>query len=198
MRYPYCYGYWKKYADMERRFDFIKETEEVRQCGERELFLPSFQFQPQHALCREQGVLPVSLKGECACLWQPQGEGAGSRICKCKGGGNPPGFPLQSLQIQFSFCAQVFQRGLQSIPLSMDLWIHYISFLQTTLDMNHPDSAQKISGCVARGRGSRLGVVGKAGPALPPPHPLLEKHQGTPTGFPNCSQRIVCYMAWRP
>ncbi|XP_066466302.1 pre-mRNA-processing factor 39-like isoform X2 [Tiliqua scincoides] len=68
MRYPYCYGYWKKYADMERRFDFIKETEEV------------------------------------------------------------------------------FQRGLQSIPLSMDLWIHYISFLQTTLDMNHPDSAQKICG----------------------------------------------------
>ncbi|XP_053134625.1 pre-mRNA-processing factor 39-like isoform X2 [Hemicordylus capensis] len=68
MRYPYCYGYWKKYADIERRFDFIKETEEV------------------------------------------------------------------------------FQRGLQSIPLSMDLWIHYISFLQTTLDMNLPDSAQKICG----------------------------------------------------
>ncbi|XP_044282806.1 pre-mRNA-processing factor 39-like isoform X2 [Varanus komodoensis] len=68
MRYPYCYGYWKKYADMERRFDFIKETEEV------------------------------------------------------------------------------FQRGLQSIPLSMDLWIHYISFLQSTLDMNLPDSAQKICG----------------------------------------------------
>ncbi|XP_063173337.1 pre-mRNA-processing factor 39-like isoform X1 [Candoia aspera] len=68
LRYPYCYGYWKKYADMERRFDFIKETEEV------------------------------------------------------------------------------FQRGLQSIPLSMDLWIHYITFLQTTLDMNHPDSAQKICG----------------------------------------------------
>ncbi|XP_026573428.1 pre-mRNA-processing factor 39-like isoform X2 [Pseudonaja textilis] len=68
LRYPYCYGYWKKYADMERRFDFIKETEEV------------------------------------------------------------------------------FQRGLQSIPLSMDLWIHYITFLQSTLDMNQPDSAQKICG----------------------------------------------------
>ncbi|XP_054845930.1 pre-mRNA-processing factor 39-like isoform X2 [Eublepharis macularius] len=68
LRYPYCYGYWKKYADMERRFDFIKETEEV------------------------------------------------------------------------------FQRGLQSIPLSMDLWIHYISFLQSTLDMNLPDSVQKIRG----------------------------------------------------
>ncbi|XP_015267404.1 PREDICTED: pre-mRNA-processing factor 39-like isoform X1 [Gekko japonicus] len=68
LRYPYCYGYWKKYADMERRFDFIKETEEV------------------------------------------------------------------------------FQRGLQSIPLSMDLWIHYISFLQSSLDMNLPDSVQKISG----------------------------------------------------
>ncbi|XP_062456799.1 uncharacterized protein LOC134154132 isoform X3 [Rhea pennata] len=28
--YPYCYGYWKKYADMERRFDFAKETEEIQ------------------------------------------------------------------------------------------------------------------------------------------------------------------------
>ncbi|XP_035757209.1 E3 ubiquitin-protein ligase synoviolin B, partial [Egretta garzetta] len=26
--YPYCYGYWKKYADMERRFDCGRETEE--------------------------------------------------------------------------------------------------------------------------------------------------------------------------
>ncbi|XP_067170871.1 pre-mRNA-processing factor 39-like [Apteryx mantelli] len=66
--YPYCYGYWKKYADMERRFDFGKETEEV------------------------------------------------------------------------------FERGLQSIPLSMDLWIHYISYLQSTLDMNLPESIQKIRG----------------------------------------------------
>ncbi|XP_062456807.1 E3 ubiquitin-protein ligase synoviolin-like isoform X10 [Rhea pennata] len=66
--YPYCYGYWKKYADMERRFDFAKETEEV------------------------------------------------------------------------------FERGLQSIPLSMDLWIHYVSYLQSTLDMNLPESIQKIRG----------------------------------------------------
>ncbi|KAM6100893.1 LOW QUALITY PROTEIN: pre-mRNA-processing factor 39-like [Pterocles gutturalis] len=66
--YPYCYGYWKKYADMERRFDCGREAEEV------------------------------------------------------------------------------FERGLQSIPLSMDLWIHYISYLQTTLDMNLPESLQKIRG----------------------------------------------------
>ncbi|XP_014822049.1 PREDICTED: pre-mRNA-processing factor 39-like [Calidris pugnax] len=66
--YPYCYGYWKKYADMERRFDCGRETEEV------------------------------------------------------------------------------FERGLQSIPLSMDLWIHYISYLQSTLDMNLPESIQKIRG----------------------------------------------------
>uniref|UniRef100_A0A8C7EHI0 Pre-mRNA-processing factor 39 n=1 Tax=Nothoprocta perdicaria TaxID=30464 RepID=A0A8C7EHI0_NOTPE len=63
-RYPYCYGYWKKYADMERR-------------------------------------------GGC-----------------------------------------VFERGLQSIPLSMDLWIHYISFLQSTLDPGDPESVQKIRGWV--------------------------------------------------
>lgn len=66
--YPYCYGYWKKYADMERRFHCGPETEEV------------------------------------------------------------------------------FERGLQSIPLSMDLWIHYISYLQSTLDMSLPESIQKIRG----------------------------------------------------
>ncbi|XP_065510115.1 pre-mRNA-processing factor 39-like [Caloenas nicobarica] len=66
--YPYCYGYWKKYADMERRFGGNRHTEEV------------------------------------------------------------------------------FERGLQSIPLSMDLWIHYISYLQSTLDMNLPESAPKIRG----------------------------------------------------
>ncbi|XP_064407804.1 pre-mRNA-processing factor 39 isoform X2 [Latimeria chalumnae] len=65
-RYPYCYGYWKKYADMERRFDFHKEAEEV-------------------------------------CL-----------------------------------------QGLQAIPLSLDLWIHYVTYLQETLDMNNPESTLKI------------------------------------------------------
>lgn len=28
--YPYCYGYWKKYADLERRHDNIKQSDEVR------------------------------------------------------------------------------------------------------------------------------------------------------------------------
>lgn len=28
-RYPYCYGYWKKYADMERRFGCARQAEEV-------------------------------------------------------------------------------------------------------------------------------------------------------------------------
>ena len=29
-RYPYCYGYWKKYADMERKNEKLKKTQEVR------------------------------------------------------------------------------------------------------------------------------------------------------------------------
>lgn len=28
--YPYCYGYWKKHADMERRHDFTDKAIEVR------------------------------------------------------------------------------------------------------------------------------------------------------------------------
>ncbi|XP_067894957.1 pre-mRNA-processing factor 39 isoform X1 [Heterodontus francisci] len=64
--YPYCYGYWKKYADLERRHDNVKRAEEV------------------------------------------------------------------------------YRRGLQAIPLSVDLWLHYINFLKETLDSNNPETDAKI------------------------------------------------------
>ncbi|XP_069501062.1 uncharacterized protein [Ambystoma mexicanum] len=66
-RYPYCYGYWKKYADMEQRFGCLKEAEEV------------------------------------------------------------------------------FEQGVQAIPLSVDLWIHFITFLQETFDLSQPESIQRIT-----------------------------------------------------
>ncbi|KAK5864714.1 hypothetical protein PBY51_015933 [Eleginops maclovinus] len=65
-RYPLCYGYWKKYADLERRAGYNNKAEEV--------------------------------------------------------------------------CIQ----GLQVIPLSVDLWIHYINLLLGTLDMNLPESPERI------------------------------------------------------
>ncbi|XP_066575068.1 pre-mRNA-processing factor 39 isoform X2 [Amia ocellicauda] len=65
-RYPLCYGYWKKFADMEKRAGSPRRAQEV-------------------------------------CL-----------------------------------------QGLQAIPLSLDLWIHYISLLQETLNMNLPESTQRI------------------------------------------------------
>ncbi|XP_015240131.1 PREDICTED: pre-mRNA-processing factor 39-like [Cyprinodon variegatus] len=66
VRYPLCYGYWKKFTDLERRAADNNKAEEV-------------------------------------CI-----------------------------------------RGLQVIPLSVDLWIHYINLLLGTLDMNLPDSAVRI------------------------------------------------------
>nr|XP_020450726.1 pre-mRNA-processing factor 39-like [Monopterus albus] len=65
-RYPLCYGYWKKFADLERRAGYNNKAEEV--------------------------------------------------------------------------CVQ----GLQAIPLSVDLWIHYINLLLGTLDMNLPESPKRI------------------------------------------------------
>ncbi|XP_017329710.1 pre-mRNA-processing factor 39 [Ictalurus punctatus] len=65
-RYPLCYGYWKKFADLERRAGHNQKAEEV--------------------------------------------------------------------------CMQ----GLTVIPLSVDLWIHYINLLLGTLNMNLPDSIQRI------------------------------------------------------
>ncbi|NXF99879.1 PRP39 factor, partial [Sakesphorus luctuosus] len=66
--YPYCYGYWKKYADLEKRHDNVKQSDEV------------------------------------------------------------------------------YRRGLQAIPLSVDLWIHYINFLKETLDPNDPETNSTIRG----------------------------------------------------
>ncbi|XP_047658217.1 pre-mRNA-processing factor 39 isoform X2 [Tachysurus fulvidraco] len=65
-RYPLCYGYWKKFADLERRAGHNNKAEEV--------------------------------------------------------------------------CVQ----GLTAIPLSVDLWIHYINLLLGTLNMNLPESTQRI------------------------------------------------------
>lgn len=64
--YPYCYGYWKKYADLERRHTNLTEADEV------------------------------------------------------------------------------YRQGLQAIPLSVDLWLHYINFLKETLDSNNPETDAKI------------------------------------------------------
>uniref|UniRef100_A0A671KW18 Pre-mRNA-processing factor 39-like n=1 Tax=Sinocyclocheilus anshuiensis TaxID=1608454 RepID=A0A671KW18_9TELE len=66
LRYPLCYGYWKKFVDLERRAGHINKAEEV--------------------------------------------------------------------------C----ERGLKAIPLSVDLWIHYINLLLGTLNMNLPESMQRI------------------------------------------------------
>ncbi|CAL8357184.1 unnamed protein product [Merluccius merluccius] len=65
-RYPLCYGYWKKHADLERRSGYNDKAQAV--------------------------------------------------------------------------CVQ----GLRAIPLSVDLWIHYINLLLGTLDMNLPDSPDRI------------------------------------------------------
>lgn len=35
-------------------------------------------------------------------------------------------------------CQQVFERGLKSIPLSVDLWIHYLNYCKAT----YPDDEE--------------------------------------------------------
>ncbi|UYV80457.1 PRPF39 [Cordylochernes scorpioides] len=66
--YPYCYGYWKKYADMEKKHENIDKAEEV------------------------------------------------------------------------------FERGVAAIPLSVDLWIHYINFCKNRYK-DEPDCLEKLKTC---------------------------------------------------
>ncbi|KAM8826905.1 pre-mRNA-processing factor 39 isoform 1-T1 [Synchiropus picturatus] len=65
-RYPYCYGYWKKYADIERKHGNIHVAEEV------------------------------------------------------------------------------YRRGLQAIPLSVDLWLHYMTFIKENSDTTDPETEGRI------------------------------------------------------
>ncbi|XP_061644181.1 pre-mRNA-processing factor 39 isoform X2 [Phyllopteryx taeniolatus] len=56
---------------------------------------------------------------------------------------NPRDFTSWTDLLQY--CEQeVCVQGLQSIPLSVDLWIHYINLLLGTLDMNLPESPKHI------------------------------------------------------
>lgn len=66
LRYPYCYGYWKKYADIEKKHGNIQVAEEV------------------------------------------------------------------------------YRRGLQVIPLSVDLWLHYMTFIKENSDPSDPETEGRI------------------------------------------------------
>nr|XP_046229484.1 pre-mRNA-processing factor 39 [Scatophagus argus] len=66
LRYPYCYGYWKKYADIEKKHGNIQAAE------------------------------------------------------------------------------MVYSRGLQAIPLSVDLWLHYLVFIKENSDLTDPETEGRI------------------------------------------------------
>lgn len=66
LRYPYCYGYWKKYADIEKKHGHIQVAEEV------------------------------------------------------------------------------YRRGLQAIPLSVDLWLHYLTFIKENADPTDQETEGRI------------------------------------------------------
>ncbi|XP_066532185.1 pre-mRNA-processing factor 39 [Hoplias malabaricus] len=66
LHYPYCYGYWKKYADIEKKHGYIQLADEV------------------------------------------------------------------------------YRRGLQAIPLSVDLWLHYVAFLRENQDTSDGEAENRI------------------------------------------------------
>lgn len=46
----------------------------------------------------------------------------------------------------YLFVEQVFEVGLRAIPLSVDLWLHYIAFIKAKyeLDINQEESGPQI------------------------------------------------------
>ena len=42
------------------------------------------------------------------------------------------------------FRPQVYRHGLQAIPLSVDLWLHYLSFIKENADPADPETEGRI------------------------------------------------------
>lgn len=105
LRYPYCYGYWKKYADIEKKHGCIQEADEVR-C--------LFVVNTQAVFCFFVYLkfYPVLLRVR--------------------------------LGAKFFLSSQVYRRGLQAIPLSVDLWLHYITFLKENQDTSDGEAENRI------------------------------------------------------
>lgn len=48
------------------------------------------------------------------------------------------------LMVMFVPSIQVYRRGLQAIPLSVDLWLHYLTFFKENSDNNDPETDTRI------------------------------------------------------
>lgn len=42
------------------------------------------------------------------------------------------------------FAPKVYRRGLQAIPLSVDLWLHYLTFIKENSDNTDPETEGRI------------------------------------------------------
>ena len=61
-RYPYCYGYWKKYADLETKNDNMDEAEKVRCLAPEEFDLDLVECVSYHLTMLHWGTLTVPIK----------------------------------------------------------------------------------------------------------------------------------------
>lgn len=104
LRYPYCYGYWKKYADIEKKHGDIQVAEEVnvnlQTCTHWFFFFFILAFSGRREHCCWRDV----------CVWS----------------------------------LKVYRRGLQAIPLSVDLWLHYLTFIKENSDHTDPETEGRI------------------------------------------------------
>lgn len=44
----------------------------------------------------------------------------------------------------FVFHLKVYRRGLQAIPLSVDLWLHYLTYIKENSDLSDPETEGRI------------------------------------------------------
>lgn len=122
-RYPLCYGYWKKFADLERRAGYTNKAQEV------------WWWWWWWGVCLAHGC--VSCYVVCWLTFIIDKNGTFFSLTVCNGFSS---ITFTCNVVLFQVCVQ----GLKAIPLSVDLWIHYINLLLGTLNMNLPESSQRI------------------------------------------------------
>ncbi|KAH1000817.1 hypothetical protein HUJ04_013102 [Dendroctonus ponderosae] len=156
--YPYCYGYWRKYADYEKRKGNKKKCEEagLKVCASgkstsksQSLKAQAFSHPPylsgvdpvvhpraaldriiQLQMNNAQTQVKHTTKKMFMCFnykFEQFKRPPVLRVVCCPAGTTPTNSPLLGLLLY-----QVFERGLKAIPLSVDLWIHYIAYVKAT------------------------------------------------------------------
>ncbi|CAG5107059.1 Similar to prpf39: Pre-mRNA-processing factor 39 (Danio rerio) [Cotesia congregata] len=159
-RYPYCYGYWRKYADYEKKKgnpDNVQTLELGRRVGSVHARKYGFPFQQPSTSCGTHSALFVYELANYLIMISTIIKLFKKFIQMRLRNTVLLSLPLLSLFYELNY---VFDNGLQAISLSVDLWLHYINHCKSIYEEDEEKMREQyeraIEACGLEFRSDRL------------------------------------------